>query len=281
MATAALRSSRRDLFAELQPISLSNCEFQRLGEAHDGGYIVCGNLLNDVEAAYSYGISGYDQWGCDVSTRFSVTTHEYDCFDIRQPACPGGRLAFHPECVGPTKTTIEGRPFDSVAGHVARNGDSGKRLVMKMDVEGAEWDSLLNTSDDLLGNIDQLIMEFHSVQDPRALPLILKLKRTFDVVHLHFNNFSCDRSAPPFPAWAYEVLFINKRMGIPGPSTSQSATVFDARNDAEAPDCQRLIRRSRWPSSQCGCRHNLASPAALGVNTLIRNHQTGCRHPHR
>ena len=38
---------------------------------------LCANLLGDVKSAYSYGISGYDQWGCDVSTRLRVPVHQY------------------------------------------------------------------------------------------------------------------------------------------------------------------------------------------------------------
>ena len=43
----------------------------------------------DVAAGYSYGISGYDGWGCDVATRRQVPVHQYDCFNLAQPACHG------------------------------------------------------------------------------------------------------------------------------------------------------------------------------------------------
>ena len=70
--TNATPQQRQALFEMLQPVVLSNCQLERFGEAHDGGYLMCGNLLNGAQAAYSYGISGYDQWGCDVSTRLAV-----------------------------------------------------------------------------------------------------------------------------------------------------------------------------------------------------------------
>ena len=60
---------RKDLFAELQPTRLANCEFQRFGEPRDGGYLLCTNLLSSVQSGYWYGISGYDQWGCNVARR--------------------------------------------------------------------------------------------------------------------------------------------------------------------------------------------------------------------
>jgi hypothetical protein len=82
---------RRHLFEQLQPVALANCELERFGEPHDGGYLMCGNLLGSVTAGYSYGISGYDGWGCDISRRTGATVHQYDCFDLTRPACPAGR----------------------------------------------------------------------------------------------------------------------------------------------------------------------------------------------
>lgn len=52
----------------------------RFGESNDGGYLACANLLGGVKSAYSYGIAGYDGWGCDISRRLNVTTHQYDYF---------------------------------------------------------------------------------------------------------------------------------------------------------------------------------------------------------
>src|SRR5262245_7629246 len=61
--------TRQTLFQEIQPVALKNCDLQRFGEANDGGYLMCANLLDSVGSGYSYGISGYDGWGCDVSQR--------------------------------------------------------------------------------------------------------------------------------------------------------------------------------------------------------------------
>ena len=60
------RGQRQILFDLLQPVALANCRLERFGEANDGGYLMCGNLLDGVESAYSYGISSYDKWGCDI-----------------------------------------------------------------------------------------------------------------------------------------------------------------------------------------------------------------------
>lgn len=230
---------RTQLFEELQPVALANCEPQRFGEAHDGGYLLCANLLTRVESGYSYGIAGYDGWGCDISRRLGVVVHQYDCFDVTAPACPGGRTVFHAECIASGSTTAEGRIFRTLAEHVAANGDTGRSLVVKMDVEGAEWESWLLAPDALLARIDQIAIEFHDVDDPLFVATVRRLKEQFHVAHLHFNNYSCDPSLAPFPASAYEVLLVNRTIGQidPGGAVTRPHPL-DAPNNPQMPDCQ-------------------------------------------
>jgi hypothetical protein len=233
------RQARRALFSELLPVKILNCDLQRFGEAHDGGYLACANLLSGVEAGYSYGIAGYDKWGCDISDRLQVSVHEYDCFDTRKPQCLTGRTVFHPECVGTRAAVIDGRQYDSVPAQLAKNGDASHRLVLKMDVEGAEWDALSYVPDSLLQNINQLTVEFHGVDDPKYAAVVRRLKQFFVIGHVHFNNSSCREDLAPFPAWAFEVLFVSKSLA----RTSEAAnrpilSPLDAPNISWAPDCQ-------------------------------------------
>ena len=232
---------RQALLEDLQPVALANCELKRFGESNDGGYLLCGNLLKDVQAAYSYGISGYDGWGCDMSRQLKVKVHEYDCFNLQQPVCDGGALMFNPECVaGARSTDSDGRVFDTPEAQIGRNGDAGRHLVFKMDVEGAEWDTFLNMSQSVLDQIDQLAIEFHGTNDPRFRDVIQKLKRDFYIVNLHFNNYSCARSNWPFPSWAYEVLLVSKRLGVLDRNHAAQFSPLNAPNKPTAYDCQSI-----------------------------------------
>jgi hypothetical protein len=236
--------ARRRLFAELQPIRLANCAFERFGEPHDGGYVMCANLLGSVTSAYSYGVSGYDQWGCDVSRRLGVPVHQYDCFDLTRPVCPGGRTVFHEECVAGERNTIGGRLFDTPGHQFAKNGDGARRIVVKMDVEGAEWDTLLLAPDAVLQQIDQMAIELHSRgEDRRTIAAVRKLKQYFYVASLHFNNFSCQEDTAPLPADVYEVLFVNRRLGVPGGAGRGGPPAgLLAPNVVEWKDCQAAAR---------------------------------------
>jgi len=230
---------REELFQAFAPVPLSNCTLQRIGDANDGGYLVCGNLLNQARVAYSYGINGTDNWGCQVSRQLGIAVHQYDCFNLTQPACDGGNALFHAECVGPETATIDGRLFDSMLRQVTRNGDSDKRMVVKMDVEGSEWASLRDAPDSVLNQIDQLVVEFHKVEDATFIETVRRLKRLFYVVHVHQNNFGCEPGLDPFTGSYFEVLLVNKQVGRTG-EPAPGAAALDAPNAPWLPDCQQL-----------------------------------------
>jgi hypothetical protein len=236
---ATARQVRQTLLAELRPVTLKNCTMQRFGGPNDGGYLMCGNLLGGIQSVYSYGIGPADDWGCEMSVKHDVPVHQYDCFAPDRPACPDGRAVFHDECIGPRADVVDSRVFDSLTSQIRKNGDAGKPLVVKIDVEGAEVGSLMATPDGVLDRIDQLAMEIHGA-NRRFLDLVRKLKRTFHLVHLHFNNQACTVRLNPLPAWAYQVLFVNKRIGVLDHTkpTPVLPSPLDAPDYALGADCQ-------------------------------------------
>jgi hypothetical protein len=228
------------ILAELQPVALKNCKLKRFGSANDGGYLMCENLIEPLDAAYSYGVGRNDDWGCEVSRRYHVPVHQYDCFDPARPTCDGGTFVFHNECVGDRAGDRGSHLFDTLENQIRKNGDTGRRLIIKMDIEGAEWDSLLAVPDELLASIPQIAMEMHGFDNPKILDVLQKLKQNFYLVNLHFNNWSCTPKAAPLPAWAYQVNWVNKRIGVPDPAAAFPAPMspLNAPDSPTWPDCQ-------------------------------------------
>jgi hypothetical protein len=112
-----------------------------------------------------------------------------------------------------------------------------------MDIEGAEWDSLLTAPDELLASIPQITMEMHGFENPKIVDVLRKLKRNFYLVNLHFNNWSCTQEAAPLPAWAYQAHWVNKRIGVPDPAAPFPAPMspLNTRDSPTWPDCQLRI----------------------------------------
>lgn len=234
--------NRQILFDEITPVALTNCEVERYGDSHDGGYLSCKNLLAGATSVYSYGINAQDEWGCDISDVIKAPVHQYDCFNPIRPDCAIGAPVFHDECIGPVKEIQGGHPFDTLEAQIARNGDAGKRLIVKMDVEGSEWPSLLGAPDQVLDQMDQLTVEFHDLvkTDRNYIDTIRKLKRFFLIAHVHDNNWVCDPRVAPFTTSAIEVLFVNKRIAVADPRGIAPPPIhpLDSPNNKVLPDCQ-------------------------------------------
>ena len=250
---SSARKLREAILAELQPVALKNCTLKRFGSANDGGYLMCENLIEPLDAAYSYGVGRNDDWGCEMSRRYHVPVHQYDCFDPARPICDGGTFVFHNECVGDRAGDRESHFFDTLENQISKNGDTGRHLIIKMDIEGAEWNSLLAAPNELLASIPQIAMEMHGFDDPKIVEVLRKLNRNFYLVNLHFNNWSCTPKAAPLPAWAYQALWVNKRIGVPDPVGACSRTHEPAKR-ARLADMARLsvaraavaALRQRW-----------------------------------
>ncbi|HZI78147.1 MAG TPA: hypothetical protein VFD69_01475 [Vicinamibacterales bacterium] len=236
------RQARAAILDAARPVSLRNCTLARVGSANDGGYLMCVNLDGAPQSAYSYGVGPNDEWGCAVSTRYRVPVHQYDCFDPARPSCATGRFVFHNECLAGRREVVDSRTFDTLSNQVARNGDRGKRLIVKIDVEGAEWEALLATPDAVLAQIDQLPMELHlprgDFRDDATmfLRVLDKLSRHFVVANLHFNNNTCAAEAAPLPGWVFQVLLVNRRLAqvVPGAARPAVSPLNAPDNPAKA-----------------------------------------------
>ena len=199
LLTLARDRARTALFAELQPVELANCQLQRFGEQHDGGYLMCANLLGSVKAAYSYGISGYDGWGCDVARMFNVPVTS-QLFRLKATGLSrwrDGVLCRMHWSSAPDRRG--GRHFDTLQSQFASSAGPN-RVVLKMDVEGAKWETLLQTPPATLERIDQFAVELHGVGEEHQLATVRRLKQFFHVANIHYNNHTCAERLDPFPA---------------------------------------------------------------------------------
>lgn len=67
-------------------------------------------------------------------------------------------------------------------------------MILKMDVEGAEWGFLSLVPSDILKKFSQIVFEFHNMNSPlrnkpdNILKIFKKINKTHRLVHLHANN---------------------------------------------------------------------------------------------
>jgi len=81
---------------------------------------------------------------------------------------------------------------DTFVNHLQRFGLQGQQLLLKIDIEGAEYDVFRDhTIYEHLQCVNQLVLELHDLknrlQDLREI--LINLQRDFELIHVHGNNF--------------------------------------------------------------------------------------------
>jgi hypothetical protein len=239
------------LIRNLRPVVLEGCQLERTGREHDGGYLNCVPRSNNLAAAFSYGIEGRDSWGCDFANKYQVPVYQFDPFDTRIPKCNQDNPLMNFNPVGIDKSTYtdkNGIKFESFSASLERLGVTGQTIV-KMDIEGAEWNSLEKAIEDgSYKKINQLIIEIHDLttrkysQASLIKRVLKKLNAKFHIVHLHANNYACDDRIEKIPASVLEVTYVNKN--AKGYKINKRATVspfpiaLDTPNNPKIQDCQ-------------------------------------------
>lgn len=155
----------------------------RVGKGSDGGYVLLDININKIEAFYSYGVN--DDYSFDD--------------EFSKISCSVGRL-FDPTVSYPNNIT-ENLSFKkiglatgegTITQHVQGYGDFGKKMILKIDVEGAEWDWLETTNQEELRMFDQILIEYHGMdktnQYEKYTKCLNRINEHFYLYHVHGNN---------------------------------------------------------------------------------------------
>jgi len=218
MAAALPEGPTRDVMSRLKVCA--SCEaFQRFGERRDGGYLLCMDGLNksNIRAAYSMGVEGHDKFSEDIYELLRIPVHQFDC-TVAGPASPCADCHFNKVCLmgvngeggHPTGPNMNMQQILESTGQASAPEDS---LVMKMDVEGAEW-AIYAGGQSGLDKFKQLVFEFHGLNSTSLHPkMALALKNIeeagFKVAHIHGNNCCGMYRAAGYSVPAYvEVTYV-------------------------------------------------------------------------
>lgn len=123
----------------------------------------------------------------------------YDVFmyDPTIDALPQSNDAFHFFKEGISGIADEKNHLNTLESFIKTNGHEGKRnMILKMDVEGAEWSFLSTVSSKTLSQFDQMTFEFHNLISPKSqeamdqtIDCFWKINQTHSLVHVHANNY--------------------------------------------------------------------------------------------
>ena len=142
----------------------------------------------------------------------------------------GRKAFFHPEYIGPASAGMT--PVARALGPHA-----GKRVLLKMDIEGGEYsvmDELLSLPD----NVHVVLCEFHALHEPDKMARLLDFTRAspLKLVHIHANNIARPAGADGKPP-VLELSYVSQRyFEASGEQPEYPISGLDTPNSAELED---------------------------------------------
>jgi Methyltransferase FkbM domain len=173
---------------------------KRYGGDYDGGYIFKSDLVKDTKYVYSYGVGpndGYITFDKEMAS-LGKDVYLYDA-SVSDPWWQEPHFHFTPEYVN----------SQNILNHIKQNGHTNEtNMVLKMDIEGNEFETLINCDESLFSHFNQIGIEIHDVLNSHVEPyyvinaqnphlrwlnkinLFDRLNKHYKLVHIHGNNCS-------------------------------------------------------------------------------------------
>ena len=104
---------------------------------------------------------------------------------------PFTNLKFHWKKIGLTGKKIINNNLKTLNELLEENGHINEtNMILKMDIEGSEWNMFNEISEDILLKFKYILVEFHFRNEfiPIYLNVFKKLNKAHQIFHLHCNN---------------------------------------------------------------------------------------------
>ena len=188
----AAREEIADILGLLTPHRVAGGRKRRIGQGGDGGYVMLDGLPARL-ICISAGIAQEVSWDLEMAAG-GADVFQYD-FSVAAPPVAHDRFHFQPLLVvaqpGMAGTTTLDAMIDAAAAF-----DPAAGIVLKLDIEGAEWEVLAAADEARLAMAAQIVVELHGltgIVSPTRRRLmgdaLRKLASTHVPIHLHGNNW--------------------------------------------------------------------------------------------
>jgi hypothetical protein len=165
-----------------------------------------------------WSIGSNDEWGfeIDVLKRTKCTVDTFDC-TLRAPSHKPNdhRIRFHPLCIGADSRTVAGREYRSFDQLMDVLGLASPPTLLKMDIEGFEYNTLTAMlSNSTKGLPQQLMIEIHWASKMVDLTWLLRTRQSAELALFTGMLFNAGGYMPVHTSWdkgcvpCLEVLFV-------------------------------------------------------------------------
>lgn len=177
----------KNFISSLKPIT-TNHNLVRIGGEGDGGYLVPEDLSN-INCCFSPGVCGVANFELEFANR-GIKCFLAD-YSVETPPIQNKLFDFEKKYLGQVEDSIH----ITLENWVRRKAPNQNDLVLQMDIEGAEYEVIFDTSSETLRKFRILVIEFHRLEAiivKHGFDLInftfRKLLKDFEIVHIHPNN---------------------------------------------------------------------------------------------
>ena len=170
----------------LVPKKVVGKELKLIGPKHDGGYVLL-NDMDNISIAYSIGIDheiSFDAALAEKNIDIYMYDHTINSLSSINPK-------FHWKKIGISGISNKKDFTKTLEEMLEENGHlNEKNMILKLDVEYAEWDALLDTPEDIFKKFKYITIEFHFQNETeKYFKVLKKIYKTHQVIYLLCNNY--------------------------------------------------------------------------------------------
>ena len=173
---------------KFRPKSVGN-KLIRIGGKGDGAYLLPDDL-SGISACFSPGVDVSSTFEEELAERYDIKSYMAD-FSVDKPPIENKHFHFEKKFLGNKNDEKFIRLEDWVNDNINDNSD----LILQMDIEGAEYEVIIDTPSDIFKKFRIMAIEFHCLDmifNNNSFKMVEavfdKLCNDFTVVHIHPNN---------------------------------------------------------------------------------------------
>jgi hypothetical protein len=177
------------LAQKLKPIK-TNIDLLRIGANEDGGYLIPDDLAG-ISACYSPGVDQIASFENNLLA-YGIPSHLAD-YSVDGPPVGATVASFLKKYIGAN----DSGNFISLEKWIedTERSKEGSDLLLQMDIEGGEYESILSTPNSVLNRFRIIAIEFHNIETWAQTHFLSLVEATFEkllanfyIVHNHPNN---------------------------------------------------------------------------------------------
>lgn len=150
----------------------------RIGRDCDGGYVIADGF--DYDVLISCGISDDDSFEhAFLEKNSNIICYAYDERVYNLPN-KNDKIKFFRKHICSKVSNKEENLYQLINNY--------KKIFLKMDIEGGEFEWFNNIPSNLLSNISQMVIEFHHPFKIEKFNVFKKINQTHYLIHFHPNN---------------------------------------------------------------------------------------------